>query len=135
MWEQFDKFLKDQKTVASSFEERKAQKFPTFAFCDSRGYNTKISLAGTAARYNETTFDIEHEVDLHEMCVSDTDCSNPSNWSDASDHMVPTAYNGYCKLYEFYEPYDTGTYAGKILFFQSTKLSTSILANGIFQVL
>ena len=132
MWEQFDKFLKDQKTVASSFEERKAQKFPTFAFCDSRGYNTKIFVAGTAERYNETTFDVENEVDLYEMCVSDTDCTNPSNWSDASDHMVPTGYNGYCKLYEFYKPYDTGTYAGEILFYQSTKLHSY---NVIYQVL
>ena len=132
MWEQFDKFLKDQKTVASSFEERKAQKFPTFAFCDSRGYNTKIFVAGTAERYNETTFDVENEVDLYEMCVSDTDCTNPSNWSDASGHMVPTGYNGYCKLYEFYKPYDTGTYAGEILFYQSTKLHSY---NVIYQVL
>ena len=132
MWEQFDKFLKDQKTVASSFEERKAQKFPTFAFCDSRGYNTKIFVAGTAERYNETTFDVENEVDLQEICVSDTDCIHPSNWSDASDHMVPTGYNGYCKLYEFYKPYDTGTYAGEILFYQSTKLHSY---NVIYQVL
>ena len=36
MWEQFDKFLKQQTTVAVSFENRKGQKFPTFAFCDSR---------------------------------------------------------------------------------------------------
>ena len=119
MWEQFDKFLKKQKTVAASFEERNAHKFPTFAFCDSRAYNTKILVAATAARYNETTFDVENEVDLHSICKTDYDCREPSN---VTMHMVPTGYNGYCKLYEFHEAYTTGTYAGEILFGQFTEI-------------
>ena len=128
MWEQFDKFLKKQTTVASSFEKVKAHKFPTFAFCDSRGFNTRISMAGTAARYTETTFDVEKEVDLHEICLSDYDCKYPSSrWSNISVHMVPTAYNGYCKLFEFHEPHNTGTYAGEILFSRSKQNLINIL--------
>ena len=40
MREQFNKFLKGQKTVAVSHEEKETQKFPTFAFCDHRGAYT-----------------------------------------------------------------------------------------------
>ena len=113
MWEQFDKFLKKQTTVAGSFEDRETQKFPTFAFCDSRAYNTKINFATTAARYNETTFDVESEIDLSHICESDFDCKKASN---VTERMVPTTYNGYCKLYEFHEAYKTGTYAGQMVF-------------------
>ena len=62
MWKQFNKFLKRQTTVAVSFEQRKTQKLPTFAFCDSRAYKTEIPIATTAAGYNESTYDIESEV-------------------------------------------------------------------------
>ena len=64
MWEQFDKFLKKQKTVAVSFEDREVHKFPTFAFCDIRGYNEEIIFTATAARYKETTFDVGRDVVL-----------------------------------------------------------------------
>ena len=67
MWEQFDKFLKKQKTVAVSFEDRELHKFPTFAFCDIRGYNEEIIFAATAARYKETTFDVGREVVLDKI--------------------------------------------------------------------
>ena len=72
MWEQFDKFLKKQTTVAVSFEDRETHKFPTFAFCDSRAYNTKILFPTTAARYNETTFDVQSEIDLYYICENDS---------------------------------------------------------------
>ena len=113
MWEQFDKFLKQQTTVAVSFENRKGHKFPTFAFCDSRAYNTKILFATTATRYNETTFNVEREVILSKICESDYNCATPTN---ITMQTVPTAYNGYCKLFELHEAYPTGTYAGEILF-------------------
>ena len=120
MWEQFDKFLKNRKTVALSFEERDTHKFPTFAFCDSRAYNTKIMFASTAALYNKTTFDVESEVDLNAICESDYDCRKPTN---VTMQMVPTTYNGYCKLYEFHEDYKTGTYAGEILYGLYTEMN------------
>ena len=112
MWEQFDKFLKGQKTVAVSFEERKTQKLPTFAFCDSRAYKIKIPFAATAARYNESTYDVEKEVNLNAICESDYACVEPTN---VTMRIVPSTYNGYCKLYEFHEEYKTGSYAGLLV--------------------
>ena len=111
MWEQFDKFLKRQTTVEVSFEQRKTQKLPTFAFCDSRAYKTEIPIATTAARYNESTYDIESEVFLNGICESDYDCAEPTN---VTMYIVPAIYNGYCKLYEFNEEFKAGTYAGEI---------------------
>ena len=108
MWEQFDKFLKRQKTVAVSFEERNEHKFPTFAFCDSRGFNKEIQFAAISDVYNETTFDVEREVVLKGVWA-DLSTKTPN----VSVHMVPTFYNGYCKLYEFHEHYTTGAYAGE----------------------
>ena len=111
MWEQFDKFLKRQKTVAVSFEEKNEQKFPTFAFCDSRGYNKEFgyfATPGTSDVYNETAFDVEREV-VFMGVWTDLSYTTPN----ISQHMVPTMYNGYCKLYEFHEHYTTGAYAGE----------------------
>lgn len=117
MWEQFDKFLKKQNTVAVSFEGRHTHQFPTLAFCDSRAYNTKILFATTAARYNETTFDVDSEIDLYGICEADYDCEEPFN---VTEQMVPTIYNGYCKMYDFHQDYKTGTYAGEIYLGQFT---------------
>ena len=103
MWEQFDKFLKEQTTVAMSYERRQYQKFPTFALCDSRGYKEEIVFAGTAARYNETTFDIDGEIKLYPVCTTVEDCIIPN----VTMQMVATTYNGYCKLFEFHESYDS----------------------------
>ena len=111
MWEQFDKFLKGQKTVAVSFEKRETHKLPTLAFCDSRAYKTNIPFATTAAKYNESTYDVESEVFLNGICESDYDCSETTN---VTMHIVPATYNGYCKLYKFHEEFKTGTYAGEI---------------------
>ena len=109
MWEQLDKFLKGQQTVAVSFEERETQKFPSFAFCDHRAYRTDMPFAATAARYNATTFDVESEVVLNGICESDYYCGTKPNYSV---HMVPTIYNGYCKVYEFHEQYRMQINAG-----------------------
>ena len=111
MWEQFDKFLRGQTTVAVSFEASTYQKLPTIAFCDSRAYKTKVQLTASAARYNENTFDVESEVELNAICESDFNCRKPAN---VTTHMVPTAFNGYCKLYEFHEEIKTGAYAGEV---------------------
>ena len=132
MWEQFDKFLKKQTTVAVSFEDRETQKFPTFAFCDSRAYNTKILFAATAARYNETTFDVESEIDLSFICEAEYDCKKASN---VTERMVPTTFNGYCKLYEFHEAYKPGSYAGQICSLITLSKLRVIYVLGIFQAL
>ena len=109
MWEHFDKFLKEQTTVAMSYEQRHSHEFPTFAICDSRGYKEEIIFAATATRYNETTFDINSEIELYRLCTTYEACVIPN----VTVRMVPTTYNGYCKLFEFHESYSSGTYAGE----------------------
>ena len=109
MWEQLDKFVKGQTTVAVSFEERKTQKFPTFAFCDHRGYRMDVRFVATTSRYNATTFDVESEVILHGLCDGDYTCGRKPKYSV---RMVPTTYNGHCKLFEFHEEYPMRVYAG-----------------------
>ena len=98
-----------------SFEGRELHKFPTFAFCDIRGYNEEIIFAATAARYKETTFDVGREVVLDRV------------WEDmllitpnVTMHIVPTIFNGYCKMYEFQQSYKTGSYAGGCILLQFT---------------
>ena len=79
MWEQFVKYLKGQTTVAVSFEYRDKHKFPSFAFCDSRAYKTRIPFAATEATYNASTFDVESEVEFHGICEADYHCGVTSN--------------------------------------------------------
>ena len=35
-------------------------------------------------------------------------------------HIVPTIFNGYCKMYEFQQSYKTGSYAGGCILLQFT---------------
>ena len=113
MEEQLEKFIKKQTTVAVSFEGRETQRFPTFAFCDHRGYRMDMRFAATAARYNSTTFDVESEVILHGICEKDYACGKKPKYNV---RMVPTTYNGYCKVYEFLEEYQMRIYGGDTLY-------------------
>ena len=113
MEEQLEKFIKKQTTVAVSFEGRETQRFPTFAFCDHRGYRMDMRFAATAARYNSTTFDVESEVILHGICEKDYVCGKKPKHTV---RLVPTTYNGYCKVYEFLEEYPMRIYGGDTLY-------------------
>ena len=41
MWDEINKFYSGLTTVGVSYEDRSRIKFPTFAFCDSRGYKVR----------------------------------------------------------------------------------------------
>ena len=100
MWDLFDQFLSDLKTVAVSFEEKYAVEFPSLAFCDSRGFRTKTNLTSNATQYNATTFNLEEEVSLNLLRNNVSEVEEvPTN--TYTTELLPTAYNGYCKLYEF----------------------------------
>ena len=94
MWDLFGQFLSELKTVAVHFEEETAVEFPSFAFCDSRGFTKKIGITSNATLYNSSTFHVE--VDVH---MSNEHLENlPINYTV---QYLPTIFNGYCKLYEF----------------------------------
>ena len=110
MWELFGQFLSGLKTVAVSFEERKKMEFPSFAFCDSRAFRSRMSITANAAQYNATTFNLEEEVKLEYIAVDD--------WENTfTSQLVPTIMNGYCLLYEFNKDYPINTFIGKLEMF------------------
>ena len=109
MWELFGQFLSGLKTVAVSFEKRKTMEFPSFAFCDSRAFRSRMSNTANAAQYNATTFNLEKEVKLEYIAEDD--------WENTyTSQLVPTMLNGYCMLYEFYRGHPIGTFNGKLMF-------------------
>ena len=94
MWELFGQFLSGLKTVAVSFEKRKTMEFPSFAFCDSRAFRSRMSNTANAAQYNATTFNLEKQVSIHIFF------DQGSNWNTYTTELLPTIYNGYCILHE-----------------------------------
>ena len=107
MWDLFGQFLSGLQTVAVSFEERKTMEFPSFAFCDSRAFRSRMSNTANAAQYNATTFNLEKEVKLEYIAEDD--------WENTyTSQLVPTAFNGYCMLYEFYREYPISTFVSKL---------------------
>ena len=112
MWELFGQFLSGLKTVAVSFEEKKTMEFPSFAFCDSRAFRSRVSNIANAAQYNATTFNLEEEVKL--TTVGDMEIA-ADDWENTyTSQLVPTAFNGYCMLYEFYREYPISTFVSKL---------------------
>ena len=75
MWDLFDKFLGQSKTVAVSFEERGALEFPSFAFCDSRAFrnNTLVEQLGNEVFFNATTFDLVKDVEVGGLVLGQDD--------------------------------------------------------------
>ena len=85
MWDLFDQFLNELKTVAVSFEEKKVVEFPSFAFCDNTAFKNRIGVIASATLYNATAYNVEVTM------------KNAINFTIQS---VSTTDNGYCTLYE-----------------------------------
>ena len=115
MWELFGQFLSGLKTVAVSFEEKKTMEFPSFAFCDSRALKSRMSFSANAAQFNATTFNLEEEIKLITIGNSD---SAIDEWENTyKSKLVPTMFNGYCKLYEFNREFQFNSIVGKFELF------------------
>ena len=122
MWSLFHKFISGLTTVAISYEDRKAMELPSLAFCDSRGFSKSSAKIANATQYNATTFNLENEVTLTGVTMSEvnvtadgtkTGYSELDNWQNSySTLYVPTVYNGNCKLYEFHTDYPTKSWTG-----------------------
>ena len=95
MWELFDQFISELKTVAVSFEEENEIEFPSFAFCDSTAFTEKIGITSNTTLYNATAFNVKKEISLGRGLIGDlTDTYTVESF--------PTTFNGYCTLYEFH---------------------------------
>ena len=101
MWDLFDQFLGELRTVAVSFEKKNAVEFPSFAFCDSTAFTKKIGITSNTTLYNSSTFYVD--VDME---VSIENCSYTVQY-------LPTTFNGYCKFYEFTGEVQVGTTVGE----------------------
>ena len=94
MWELFDQFLSELKTVAVSFKEENELEFPSFAFCDSTAFTEKLGITSNATLYNATTFILEEEISARALY--------PEMTYSYEVESFPTGFNGYCTLYEFH---------------------------------
>ena len=103
MWELFDQFISELKTIAVSFKEEKEVEFPNLAFCDSTAFTEKIGITSNISFYNASTFDLEEEISLVQQ----------ADFINYSVEYFPTSYNGYCKLYEFHGQYHISNLVGK----------------------
>ena len=105
MWELFDQFISELKTVAVSFKEENEIEFPSFAFCDSTAFSEKIGITSNAALYNATSFNMVGEISLGD------------GYHDLRDtytiEYFPTLFNGYCTLYEFHGKHQVGKILSK----------------------
>lgn len=112
MWDLFGHFLSELTTVAISFEENETFELPSFAFCDSRAFKKSVSIEKTYANYNDAAFDLEHEIVFKGMMKT---VGRNTEYSDINHtvEVVPTMFNGYCKLYEFHQDHPVMTYIGK----------------------
>ena len=105
MWELFDQFLSELKTVTVSFKEEKALQFPSFAFCDKFGFKEKIGITSNATLYNASTYHFEDELSL--------DMVDGNLTGTYVVETFPTTSNGYCTLYEFHGKHQVGAYPGE----------------------
>ena len=111
MWELFGQFLSGLTTVAITFEEREDFELPSFAFCDSRAFTRSVGIEETLASYNSTTFDVDQEVKFNGKWKT----VGGEEYYFKVDHttqIVPTMFNGNCKLYEFNQSHPVKTYIG-----------------------
>ena len=111
MWELFGQFLGGLTTVAISFEEKEEFELPSFAFCDSRAFTKIVSIEETLAHYNDTTFDFDQEILFNGMMKN---AGGKTDYFEINHttQVVPTMFNGYCKLYEFDQRHPVKTYIG-----------------------
>ena len=97
--------------MAITFEEREEFELPSFAFCDSRAFKRSVSIEETLANYNSTTFDLDQEVKFNGM-VKTVGSKEYYFKVDHNTQIVPTMFNGNCKLYEFKQSHPVKTYIG-----------------------
>ena len=114
MWELFGQFLSGLTTVAISFEEKEEFELPSFAFCDSRAFTKSVSIEETLDHYNDTTFDLDQEIVFNGMMRHDEAVGGKTDYFEINHttQVVPTMFNGYCKLYEFEQSHPVKTYIG-----------------------
>ena len=99
MWELFDQFISELKTVAVSFKEENPIEFPSFAFCDSTAFTEKLGIISNATLYNATAFNVEEGISLAIILENGTVVNLTDTYTVES---FPTTFNGYCTLYEFH---------------------------------
>ena len=112
MWELFGQFLSGLTTVAISIEEKEEYELPSFAFCDTRAFTKSVSMEETFTNYNGTTFDMDKNIEFHGVMKTDGKKINYLGINHTTQ-LVPTFFNGYCKLYEFQQRHAVNTYIGK----------------------
>ena len=108
MWDLFDQFLGELRTVAVSFEKKNSVEFPSFAFCDSTAFTKKIGITSNTTLYNSSTFyvDVDVEFSLENGLIKDLSGSYTVQY-------LPTTFNGYCKFYEFTGENQVSTLVGE----------------------
>ena len=115
MWNLFDQFVNEQKTVAISYEEKSELEFPSFAFCDKRAYTKTTPKIANELRYNATTHNLENKITIFGIgMISDEQYNKIDDWQNSYEaQYLPTIYNGYCMLFEFHRDYPINTWACK----------------------
>ena len=106
MWDLFNEFLNELKTVAISFEDEDWVEFPSFVFCDSRAFARRIGITSNTTLYNDTTYNVEEEVSLNFHPIN-------TKTNTYSVQSFPTTFNGYCTLFEFDGKHEVSTMLGK----------------------
>ena len=111
MWELFGQFLSGLTTVAISMKEKEEYELPSFAFCDTRAFTRSVGMDEIFTNYNDTTFDMDEKVEF--LGIHKTDGMKFNNFKiNHTTEVVPTFFNGYCKLYEFQQSHQVNTYIG-----------------------
>ena len=106
MWELFDQYISNMKTVAVSFKEEIKVEFPIFAFCDSTGFSEQIGIIANETVYNATTFDVEVEATIWE--------DYRYTKENITSHFFPTTDNGYCRLIELHGKFQANAAISKL---------------------
>ena len=99
IWELFDQFISELKTVAVSFKEENTIEFPSFAFCDSTPFTEKLGVISNDTLYNATAFNVEEDISLEITLENGLHDNLTDTYTVES---FPTTCNGYCTLYEFH---------------------------------
>ncbi len=96
MWQQFEKYVDGVKTVAVSFNRTDKLAFPTFAFCDSRGYVGRRAFPGVREDYVRSAQDVTDDVDFFGVGKTDYDITKVNQTFYV--RVIPTVFNGFCKV-------------------------------------
>ncbi len=108
IWRELMKYFSDMKTVAVSFEPEPRPRFPTFAFCDSRGFRHLGQFPATEAEYEEDGFNMTGQVILNGTAQTDNDIDRQPEFIE---FILPTLYNGFCKVIRLSAAHPARTFA------------------------